>query len=471
VKLSDRLGPPGSQQQPEGTDAARAAAAARPARVAREDDWTQAKRRVHAHIVAELGVLLAQADDDTVNISVEVQARLDEALAAAEVQVSAGQRRRLLAEISADILGFGPLEPLLADTTVTEVMVNGPQDIYVERGGTITRTDARFRDEAHLRQIVNRIVGAVGRRVDDSVPLCDARLPDGSRVNVILPPLSLKGPAVTIRKFPDEPLTADALVSFGAMTPQLAQFLAACVKSRLNIVVSGGTGTGKTTVLGALSEFIPQAERVITIEDAAELQLQQPHVLPLESRPANAEGAGEITIRDLVRNSLRMRPDRIVVGEARGPEALDMLQAMNTGHEGSLTTIHANSPRDALARIETMVLMAGVELTLQAVRTQIASAIDLIVQLERLADGRRVVWTVSEIQGMEGDIITLQELFTYRFTAGGKGTRTSAGSIAPTGLRPRLLDKLARAGIEVPTGTWNEAPPELVAAARRRRTR
>src|SRR5213079_1552374 len=310
-----------------------------------------------------------------------------------------------------DILGYGPLEPFLHDDTVSEVMVNGPDSIYIERSGKIERSDGSFVDDAHLLRIVDKIVSTVGRRIDEASPMVDARLPDGSRVNAIIPPLALRGPTLTIRKFSRDPYTMNDLISFGSISPKAAQFLAACVKGKLNILISGGTGTGKTTTLNAMSAFIPGDERIVTIEDAAELQLQQDHVITLESRPPNIEGSGEVRIRELVRNSLRMRPDRIIVGEVRGAETLDMLQAMNTGHEGSLTTIHANSPRDALSRLETLVMTAGVELPHRAIREQIASAFDLLVQIQRLVDGSRRITHVSEVPGMEADVVTLQDIF------------------------------------------------------------
>jgi pilus assembly protein CpaF len=440
VKLSERLAPERSPQRA-------AAATPPPPPSARTSEWSATKKRVHDRIVAEVGPLLARSDG-ALDLAAEVRARLDAALA--DVEVSAAQRRKFLAEVTADILGYGPLEPYLADATVTEVMVTGTQRVYVERDGRIEPTDTRFTDERQLRAIIDRIVGAVGRRVDESSPLCDARLPDGSRVNVVLPPLSLRGPALTIRKFPDVPMTLDDLVARGTLTTPLAEFLAACVRGKRNVLVAGGTGTGKTTLLNAVSQAIPADERVVTIEDAAELTLHQPHVVPMEARPANAEGQGLVTIRDLVRNALRMRPDRIVIGEVRGAEALDMLQAMNTGHEGSLTTLHANSPRDALSRLETMVLMAGMDLPLRAIRDQIAAALDLVVQLDRLPDGRRLVSAVTEVQGMEGDVVVLQDLFALR-----------GGVIEPTGLRPKLLGALP----DVPPSLFAQLP----AAPRRRR--
>ena len=421
------------------------------------EDWLDRKRRIQAHIIDALGPLLSGGAAD-LDLATEVRTRFDDAVAATNTVTNAGQKQRLLAEVTADILGHGPIEPLLADPDVTEVMVNGPDEIFVERRGRIEATEVRFNDERHLRHVIDRIVSSVGRRVDESSPMCDARLADGSRVNVILPPLSLKGPVMTIRKFPEQPLLIEDLVQIGSLSQSTADFLRACVEGKLNILVSGGTGTGKTTVLNAVSQFIPHGERIVSIEDAAELQLNQPHVIPLETRPANAEGAGEVTIRDLVKNALRMRPDRILVGEVRGPEALDMLQAMNTGHEGSLTTVHANSPRDALSRLETMILMSGVELGLRAIREQVGSALDLMVHLDRLGDGRRVISTIEEVQGLEGDVITTQSLFDYHFTEGGRDTSSSAGYLRPTGFRPKVLDKLRRSGVEVDKALFAELP-------------
>ena len=355
-----------------------------------------------------------------------------------EPGISHEDRERLAGELTADILGHGPLERLLADDTVTEIMVNGPYDVWIERDGHLHKTTVRFTDESHLRRIINKMVAEVGRRIDESSPMVDARLPDGSRINAVIPPLSLSGPLLTIRKFGKHRLDLDDLVRMGTLTPETADFLASCVQARLNILISGGTGSGKTTLLNALSAAIPDTERIVTIEDAAELRLAQRHVLRLECRPKNIEGEGEVTIRDLVRNSLRMRPDRIVVGEVRGAEALDMLQAMNTGHDGSLSTVHANSPRDALARVETMVLMAGYDLPLRAIRQQIASALDLIIQLERMSDGSRKVVAITEVQRMESEVITLQDLFRFQIDRPARGTSASScWSIAARAWRAR----------------------------------
>jgi pilus assembly protein CpaF len=358
----------------------------------------------------------------------------------------------------ADTLGYGPLDPLLQDNTITEIMCNNFDDIWVERAGLIERTDLSFTDDSQYRQVIDKIVSAVGRRVDEASPMVDARLPDGSRVNAIIPPLAIHGSVLTIRKFSADPYTAKDLINFGTYTLDLVTVMEACVRARLNILVSGGTGTGKTTNLNVLSSFIPDGERVITIEDSAELQLQQPHVINLEARPANAEGNGEVKIRDLVKNALRMRPDRIIVGECRSGEALDMLQAMNTGHEGSMTTVHSNSPRDGLSRLETMVLMAGFDLPVKAIREQIASAIDIIIHVDRLPDGRRVVTAVSEVQGLEGETILLQEIFKFRFLPGTERGKPS-GELVATGLRPKFMDKLAEREIEVPASAFRSPTP------------
>jgi pilus assembly protein CpaF len=361
--------------------------------------------------------------------------------------VTERERSRLVQLAQADILGFGPIEQFLNDEAVTEIMVNGPKQIWVERKGLLTETGVTFVDDEHVRRIISRIIAPLGRRCDDSSPMVDARLPDGSRVNAIIPPLCLNGPSLTIRKFSKKPLTVNDLIRFGALTPEVAEFIKACVVSGLNIVVAGGTGTGKTTMLNVLSSWIPDGERIITIENAAELKLMQRHVVTLESRPANLEGKGEISIRDLVINSLRMRPNRIVIGECRGGEALDMLQAMNTGHDGSMTTLHANSPRDAISRMETMVLMAGLELPQRAIREQIAAAIHVIIQLERLQDGSRKIVKVCEVTGMEGEVITMSDLFVFQ--PQGVQNGKVLGAVKPTGIRPRFLEKLQHVGINL----------------------
>jgi pilus assembly protein CpaF len=377
------------------------------------DPFGDLKTRIHFAVIGELGPQLFNVAMDPVAIRDRVTADIRTHLAR-ETGISRDDRERIVAEVADDILGHGPLERLLADDSVTEVMVNGPHDVWVERQGRLYETTVRFNDESHLRRIINKMVAQVGRRIDESSPMVDARLPDGSRVNAIIPPLSLSGPLVTIRKFSKKRLELGDMVRLGTLSTETIEFLQRCVLAQLNILVSGGTGTGKTTLLNALSTSIPDADRIVTIEDAAELRLNQRHVLRLEARPKNIEGEGEIAIRELVRNSLRMRPDRIIVGEVRGAEALDMLQAMNTGHDGSLCTVHANSPRDALSRVETMVMMAGYDLPMRAIRQQVASALDLIVHLERLEDGSRRVTAITEVQRMESDTITLQDLFEFQ---------------------------------------------------------
>jgi pilus assembly protein CpaF len=381
-----------------------------------------------------------------------------------EAGISREDRERLAEEIADDILGHGPLERPLADDTVTEVMINGPYDIWIERQGRLHHTPIRFNDESHLRRIINKIVAQVGRRIDESSPMVDARLPDGSRVNAVLPPLSLTGPLVTIRKFSKKRLDLGDIIRLGTLSAESVEFVEACVRAELNILISGGTGSGKTTLLNAMSTAIPNDDRIVTIEDAAELRLNQRHVLRLEARPKNIEGEGEIPIRALVRNSLRMRPDRIIVGEVRGPEALDMLQAMNTGHDGSLCTVHANSPRDALSRIETMVLMSGYDLPVRAIRQQVASALDLIVHLERLQDGSRKVTAITEVQRMESDVITLQDIFEFKVDDV-LGDRTVLGGLRSSGLRPTFVNKFEKTGVEMPEGAFSNGTgqvPEFV---------
>jgi pilus assembly protein CpaF len=413
------------------------------------DPFADLKREVHQALLNALGPKLYDARLTPADLEQRVRQTLQEVLSAGEIPLSSADRARIAQEIADDILGYGPIEPYLRDTEVTEIMVNGWNQIFVERAGRLHPVDGRFADEGHLRRTIDKIVARVGRRVDESSPMVDARLPDGSRVNAVIPPLAVDGSLLTIRKFAADPLTVEDLVSFGTMTPAVADFLAACVRGRLNVLVSGGTGAGKTTTLNVLSGFIPSDERVVTIEDAAELQLNQEHVLRLESRPPNIEGKGEVRIRDLVRNALRMRPDRIVVGEIRDAAALDMLQAMNTGHDGSIGTVHANSPRDVLSRVETMVLMAGMELPVRAIREQVASALDLIVHQVRFKDGSRRITHVTEVVGMEGDVITLQELFVFDHGRGRDEHGRAIGILRPTGLRPNFLDKLAASGVTV----------------------
>jgi pilus assembly protein CpaF len=407
------------------------------------------RQKIHAQLIDELGAVLYDKRLSEDDLRERVQESLQQALARETAPISAADRAQLLRDVSDDILGYGPIDRHLHDATVTEVMVNGPSRVYVERSGRIEATGTTFIDEAHLRRIIDKIVGQVGRRIDEATPMVDARLPDGSRVNAVVHPLAIGGPFLTIRKFSADPYTVRDLVAMSTFSQQLAQFLEACVRGRLNVVVSGGTGTGKTTTLNVLSSFIPHDERIVTVEDAKELQLAQTHVLPLEARPPNIEGRGEITIRDLVRNALRMRPDRIVVGECRAGEALDMLQAMNTGHDGSLTTIHANSPRDVLARIETMTLMAGFDLPVRAIREQMASALDLVVHLSRLRDGTRRVTHVTEVQGMDGESIVTQDLFLFDFGMGVDEEGRFRGHLKATGARPAFADRLRDHGIQL----------------------
>ena len=469
MKLSDRLAELEKQAPAKAVPAQRRrSGAATPARrstrgaaaPAPTGDWDSAKRTVRDLVIADLGPRLASVSD----IDAEVGKVMEKALATGVVKMPSGDRKRFVAEVASDILGYGPLDPLLKDSSVDEIMCNGYDDIYVERRGLIERTEARFADENHFRQVIEKIVSAVGRRVDEGSPMVDARLPDGSRVNAILPPLSVHGPVLTIRKFSERPYTVTDLVGNGTLSMDAGVFLEACVRAKLNVLISGGTGSGKTTMLNVVSSFIPEAERVITIEDAAELQLQQPHVVTLEARPPNAEGRGAVTIRDLVRNALRMRPDRIIVGEVRGAEALDMLQAMNTGHEGSLTTVHANAPRDVVSRLETMVLMAGFDLPVRAIREQIASAVDLIVHTERLADGSRRLTAVTEVQGTEGDVVTLQDIFAY---VPGPAGSEGKGSLNPTGLRPSKLGQISRSGVDLPPRLFARAVNATPARGRR----
>jgi pilus assembly protein CpaF len=428
------------------------------------DPYAELKAKVHHACIAKLGPELFTQDAD--ELSDRVYRAVTEELTLAGTPLGREERRELVRQLTDDILGYGPLERFLNDDSVTEVMVNGPDHVYVERNGKIERADARFIDEAHLMRIIDKIVSQVGRRVDEASPMVDARLPDGSHVNAVVPPLSLTGPTLTIRKFAREPYTINDLISFNTLSARAAQFLGACVKGKMNILISGGTGTGKTTTLNAVSAFIPGDERIVTIEDAAELQLQQEHVITLESRPPNIEGTGEIKIRDLVRNTLRMRPDRIIVGEVRGAETLDMLQAMNTGHEGSLTTIHANSPRDALSRLETLVLTAGVDLPHRAIREQIASAFDVLVQIQRLVDGSRRVSHISEVAGMESDVVTLQDIFVASAPNEDEAGRTRRllTPLRATGLKPHFLEKLAANNVVLPPAFFNPEEAELRAA-------
>lgn len=428
--------------------------AERLAKTERPDRVADVQARVQEKLVESLGPRLYDSAISEKEVESLVHERVRDLLEQEDGTLSAQEKGQVIRLIGDSVLGLGPLEPYLKDATITEVMVNNPDSIYIERNGKLEWTGARFHNEAQLRRTIEKIVARVGRRIDESSPYVDARLPDGSRVNAVIPPLALDGPALTIRKFAADPYGVDDLVSFGTMSSETAQLLDACVKGRMNILVSGGTGAGKTTTLNVLSSFLPSDERILTIEDAAELRLQQPHVVRLESRPPNIEGQGEVKVRDLVRNALRMRPDRIVVGEVRGPEALDMLQAMNTGHDGSISTIHSNGPRDALSRLETMVLMAGTELTVRAIREQVASALDVIIHQARMKDGSRRITHVTEVIGMEGDIITLQDVFLFDFKAGQDSQGHFLGRMQPTGLRPHFLEQLEEHGITVPASLF-----------------
>jgi pilus assembly protein CpaF len=416
-----------------------------------QDTFDEIKTRIQNQLIAELDPDMDMSD--TAEVRATIRQMMDQIIAEEHISlVGRSQRQRLFDSIVAEILEYGPIQPFLLDDDVTEVMVNGYDQIYIERKGKVEKTDATFQNDAHVMRILERIVQFVGRRIDEASPYVNARLPDGSRVNAIIPPLAIKGPTITIRKFFKNPLTVEDLIELGTVTPEAMQFLRACVEAKVNIMISGGTGSGKTTFLNVLSGYIPSDERIVTIENAAELRLRQEHVVTLEARPPNLEGAGEITIRDLVINSLRMRPDRIIVGECRGGEALDMLQAMNTGHEGSLSTAHSNTPRDTLARLETMYLMAGIDMPVRAIREQIASAIDLIIHQDRFRDGSRKVTYVTDVQGMEGDIIVMQHIFAFE-QAGYEGGKV-IGQLKPTGIRPKFMDKIEAAGIRLPANIF-----------------
>jgi pilus assembly protein CpaF len=416
--------------------------------------FQEMKSRLHRAIINRMDLTkLSQLDAEQLRSEV---ARLAEALLTEEkTPLSTSDRERLVEEVRHELFGLGPLEPLLADPTISDILVNSPHNIYIERRGKLERTNVTFKDDEHLMRVIERIVSSVGRRIDESSPMVDARLSDGSRVNAIIPPLSLDGPVLSIRRFGAEPLRISKLIEIGALTKDIADMFEMCVSARLNILISGGTGAGKTTLLNALSAYIPEEQRIVTIEDSAELQLQQPHVVRLETRPPNIEGRGEVTQRDLVKNALRMRPDRIVIGEVRGGEAIDMLQAMNTGHDGSLTTVHANTPRDALARLETMIQMTGMKLSERAMRQQIASALNLVIQAARLSDGTRRVVSISEITGMEGDTITMQEIFQFERKGIDKDGHV-VGRFRPTGVRPRFAERLKVYGMQLPRVFFEE---------------
>ena len=430
-----------------GTPSVRRAA---PPTAAQRDTYYDLKTRVQNKLLSELDPSMDVSQ--TVEVRRTIEELFETTLSEEKIVLSRPEKRRLFEQIVAEILGLGPIEPLLADETITEIMVNGAKNIFIERAGKIHREPASFESDDHLMRIIDRIVAPLGRRIDESSPYVDARLPDGSRVNAIIPPICLVGPTLTIRKFARVPITVEQLIDWGAITAESIEFIKACVVSKVNMVISGGTGSGKTTLLNVISQYIPADERIITIENAAELQLRQEHVVTLESRPPNIEGRGEVTIQNLVVNSLRMRPDRIIVGEIRAEEALDMLQAMNTGHDGSMTTAHSNSPRDTLSRIETMTLMAGMELPVRAIREQIASALHLVVHLERLRDGARKVTHISEIQGMEGDVITMTDIFIFEQTGFENGK--VIGRLRPTGLRPRFMDRIEASGIHLPASIF-----------------
>jgi len=416
------------------------------------NELQELKARVHRTLINKLDLTKLENADPAV-VQNDVKKVIERILDDENAPMSGLEREQVQTDVLNELFGLGPLEPLLADKTISDILVNGWRSVYIEKRGKLERVDVTFRDDAHLMQIIDRIVSRIGRRVDESSPMVDARLPDGSRVNAIIPPLALDGPVLSIRRFGAEPLTIKNLLEFKALTPQLVQMLEACVKSRLNILISGGTGAGKTTLLNCLSGFIPHDQRLVTIEDSAELLLQQPHVVRLETRPPNIEGKGEVTQRSLLRNALRMRPDRIIVGEARGDESVDMLQAMNTGHDGGMTTIHANTPRDALARLETMIAMANLRISDKAMRQQISSAINLIIQISRMGDGSRKVVSVSEIIGMEGEIITMQEI--YKFVRTGVGPKGEVlGQFRPTGIRPRFSERLELHGFKLPPNVF-----------------
>ncbi len=420
----------------------------------KEAEFEALKQRIHAKLVDKLDLSrVGELEGDLLRR--EIRLVVEHLCDTEDTLLNRTERERLIEEVLDETLGLGPLELLLKDPSISDILINGPHNIYVERGGRLEKTTVKFRDDNHLLQIIDRMVSRVGRRVDETCPMVDARLPDGSRVNAIIPPLALDGPAVSIRRFGSRPLKLEDLLNFKAFTPEMVMLLEGAIKARLNVIISGGTGSGKTTLLNTLSSFIPNSERIITIEDAAELQLQQDHVVRLETRPPNIEGKGAITATDLVRNALRMRPERIIIGECRGPETLDMLQAMNTGHEGSMTTLHANSPRDAIARIETMIMMSGVELPLKAMRQQIASAVDIIIQANRLQGGKRRITHITEVVGMENETIIMQDIYRY-IQLGIDESGKAIGRFVATGVRPTFMDRLEAAGVRLPSSAFRE---------------
>ncbi len=462
MKLSERLRRTEAEKEQFDKPLGRRAAPILPS-----DPLAKLKHRAQEALFAKLGSRLYDSSLTEDQIKQYVTEELESLMAAEGAPLTPDERGRLVGEIKEDVLGYGPIQRFLADPSVTEIMVNAEQSIYIERDGRLHETDSRFLSRAHLRRVIEKIVSQVGRRIDESSPMVDARLPDGSRVNAVIPPLAVDGPALTIRVFSKDPYQVDDLVEMGTMTDEVAALVRACVEGRLNVIISGGTGSGKTTLLNVLSGFVPEDQRIVTIEDAVELQLHQRHVVRLESRPPNIEGKGEVTTRSLVRNALRMRPDRIIVGEVRGGEALDMLQAMNTGHEGSLSTVHANSPRDAISRLETMVLTAGVDLPVRAIREQVSSAIDVIIQLSRLRDGSRRITHISEVVGMEGQVVTLQDIFAFDFKAGLDANGRFLGTCRPTGIRPQFTDRLAGHGIELPPDVFGVPDLSVIAGAAR----
>jgi pilus assembly protein CpaF len=446
IEKSQQIAPTDAAEQPERSTRLEDLRIRRTPAAPVRDTFHDLKSRIHKKLIADLDPKMDVSKTDEVRQTIEEM--YDALLTQENLILGRADRQRLLEQIVAEILGYGPIEPLLAEDAVTEIMVNGPNSVYVERAGRVHTTEVKFENNDHVLRIIDRIVSPLGRRIDESQPYVDARLPDGSRVNAVIPPLSLIGPILTIRKFARIPITAQSLIDFGSITAESLEFIKACVQAKLNMVISGGTGSGKTTTLNVFSAFIPNDERIITIENAAELQLQQDHVLPLETRPANVEGKGAISMQQLVINSLRMRPDRIIVGECRGAEALDMLQAMNTGHDGSMTTAHSNGPRDTLSRLETMVLMAGMDLPLRAIREQIASALNLVVHQERMRDGTRKITKITEVQGMEGDVIVMQDLFQFE-QQGFEGGKV-IGRLKPTGIRPKFMEVIEASNIHLP---------------------